>query len=112
MKLDQNSLNSVSVRNRCWKWNFTANFGVLSLGFDVKALTPQGLNGRPNYFGFLNNLMTLIICESLREIGEMTCVMSAWSSRGQTLKNKSCVQLWFSLVIRQNVQESPAGDQL
>ena len=71
MKLDQNSLNSVSVRNRCWKWNFTANFGVLSLGFDVKALIPQGLTGRPNYFGFLNNLMTLIICESLREIGEM-----------------------------------------
>ena len=43
MKLDQNSLNSVSVRNRCWKWNFTANFGVLPLGFDVKALIPQGL---------------------------------------------------------------------
>ena len=30
--------------------------------------------------------MTLIICESLREIGEMACVTSAWSSRGQTLK--------------------------
>ena len=29
--------------------------------------------------------MTLIICESLREIGEMACVTSAWSSRGQTL---------------------------
>ena len=86
MKLDQNSLNSVSVRNRCWKWNFTANFGVLSLGFDVKALISQGLTGRPNYFGFLNNLMTLIICESLREIGEMACVTSARSSRGQTLK--------------------------
>ena len=86
MKLDQNSLNSVSVRNRCWKWNFTANFGVLTLGFDLKVLIPQGLTGRPNYFGFLNNLMTLIICESLREIGEMACVTSAWSSRGQTLK--------------------------
>ena len=86
MKLDQNSLHSVSVRNLCWKWNFTANFGVLSLGFDVKALIPQGLTGRPNYFGLLNNLMTLIICESLREIGEMACVTSAWSSCGQTLR--------------------------
>ena len=74
------------MRNLCCKWNFRANFGVLSLGFDVKALIPQGLTGRPNYFGLLNNLMTLIICESLREIGEMACVTSAWSSRGQTLK--------------------------
>ena len=85
MKLEQNSLHSVSVRNLCCKWNFRANFGVLSLGLDVKALIPQGLTGRPNYFGLLNNLMTLIICESLREIGEMACVTSAWSSRGQTL---------------------------
>ena len=30
--------------------------------------------------------MTLIICESLREIGDMACVTSVWSSRGQTLK--------------------------
>ena len=52
----------------------------------MKALIPQGLTGRPNYFGLLNNLMTLIICESLREIGDMACVTSAWSSRGQTLK--------------------------
>ena len=52
----------------------------------MKALIPKGLTGRPNYFGLLNNLMTLIICESLREIGEMACVTSAWSSRGQTLK--------------------------
>ena len=51
----------------------------------MKALIPQGLTGRPNYFGLLNNLMTLINCESLREIGEMACVTSAWSSRGQTL---------------------------
>ena len=29
--------------------------------------------------------MTLIICESLREISEMACVTSAWSTRGQTL---------------------------
>ena len=47
----------------------------------MKALIPQGLTGRPNYFGFLNNLMTFIICESLREIGAMACVTSAWSSR-------------------------------
>ena len=51
----------------------------------MKALIPQGLTRRPNYFGLLNNLMTLINCESLREIGEMACVTSAWSSRGQTL---------------------------
>ena len=57
------------------------------MGFDVKALIPQGLTWRPNYAGLLNNLMTLIICQSLREIGEMTCVTSAWSSRGQTLKS-------------------------
>ena len=60
---------------------------MLSLGFDVKALIPQGSTGRPNYFGLLSNLMTLIICESLREIGEIACVTSAWSFRGQTLKN-------------------------
>ena len=74
------------MRSLCWKCNFRANFGVLPLGFDVKALVPQGFTGSPNYFGFLNNLMTLIICESLREIGEVACVTSAWSSRGQTLK--------------------------
>ena len=74
------------MRSLCWKCNFRANFGVLPQGFDVKALIPQGFTGSPNYFGFLNNLMTLIICESLREIGEVACVTSAWSSRGQTLK--------------------------
>ena len=73
------------MRSLCWKCNFRANFGVLPLGFDVIALIPQGFTGSPNYFGFLNNLMTLIICESLREIGEVACVTSAWSSRGQTL---------------------------
>ena len=51
----------------------------------MKALLPQGLTGSPNYFGLLNNLMTLIICESLKEIGEMACVTPAWSSSGQTL---------------------------
>ena len=75
------------MRNLYWKWNFRANFGVLSLGFDVKALIPQGLTGRPNYFGLWNNLMTLIICESLREISDMACVTSAWSSHGQTLNH-------------------------
>ena len=73
------------MRTLCWKCNFRAIFGVLPLGFNVKALIPQGITGSPNYFGFLNNLMTLIICESLREIGEVACVTSAWSSRGQTL---------------------------
>ena len=53
----------------------------------MKASIPQGLTGSPNYFGILNNLVTLIICESLREIGEMACVTSAWSSRGQTLNH-------------------------
>lgn len=51
----------------------------------MKALIPRGLTGGPNCFGLLNGLMTLIICGSLREIGEMACVTSAWSSRGQTL---------------------------
>ena len=57
-----------------------------ALGFDVKALVPQGLTGSTNYFGLMNDFMTLIICESLREIGEMACVTHVWSSRGQTLK--------------------------
>ena len=73
-----------------------ANFGVLSLGFDVKALVPQGLTGSPNYFGLLNNFMTLIICESLREIGEMACVTLAWSSLGQTLNSHTFMLYLFS----------------
>ena len=77
------------MKSLCWKCNFRANFGVLPLGFDVKVLIPQGFIGSPNYFGFLNNLMTLIICESLIEIGEVACVTSAWSSRGQTLNSRS-----------------------
>ena len=55
----------------------------------MKALLPQGLTGSLNYFGLLNNLMTLIICESLKEIGEMACVTPAWSSRGQTHKTNT-----------------------
>ena len=70
------------------KYNFRANFGVLSLGFDAKALVPQGLTGSPNYFGLLNNFMTLIICESLREISETACVTTTWSSRGRTLNTR------------------------
>ena len=50
------------------------------------ALIPQGLAGSPNYFGFLNNFVTLINCESLKEIGEIACVTPARSFRGQTLK--------------------------
>ena len=71
---------------------------VLPLGFDVKDLIPQGLTGSPNYFGLLNNLLTLIIRKRLREIGEMACVTSAWSSRGQTLNNSKCLTafIWTS----------------
>ena len=46
-------------------------------------LIPKGLAGSPNYFGFLNNLMTIISCGSSKEISEMTCVMPAWSSSKQ-----------------------------
>ena len=65
----------------------------------MKALVPQGLTGSPNYFGLLNNFMTLIICESLREIGEMACVTPAWSSRGQTLKSADLEDNFFSSVL-------------
>ena len=50
------------------------------------ALIPQELAGSPNYFRFLNNLVILINCESLKEIVEMVCVTLAWSFRGQALK--------------------------
>ena len=66
----------------------------------MKALVPQGLTGSPNYFGLLNNFMTLIICESLREIGEMACVTPARSSRGQTLNfTIRKVRCFFSLYL-------------
>ena len=48
------------------------------------ALILQGLAGSPNYFGLLNNLVTLINCESLKKIGEMAYVTPARFSRGQT----------------------------
>ena len=58
------------------------------MGFDEGALIPQGLAGSPNYFGFSNNLVTFINCESLKEIGEMACVTPAqcqriWTPPGQ-----------------------------
>ena len=43
-------------------------------------LIPQGLAGSPNHSGFLNNLLTLTNCESLKEIGEMAYFTPAWSS--------------------------------
>ena len=46
------------------------------------ALILQGLAGSPNYFGLLNNLVTLINCE--KKIGEMAYVTPARFSRGQT----------------------------
>ena len=52
---------------------------------NVGVLILQGLDGNPNYFGFLNNSLTLTNCESLKEISEMACVTPARSSRGQTL---------------------------
>ena len=68
-----------------WKCIFRVNSCPLPLGFDVDALIPQGLAGSLNFFGFLNNLVTLINYESLEEIGEMACVTPARASRGQTL---------------------------
>ena len=41
----------------CWcEWGIS----LVPQGFDVGALIPQGLAGSPNYFGFLNYLVTLI----------------------------------------------------
>ena len=48
------------------------------------ALILQAQAGCSSYFGFLNNLVTLANCLSLKEIGEMACVTPARSSRGQT----------------------------
>ena len=49
------------------------------------ALITPGLTGSPNYFGLMNNLVTLINCESLKEIDEIACVTPSRSSLGQTL---------------------------
>ena len=40
----------------------------------MRALIPQGSAGSLNRSGNLNNLVTLINCESLKEISEMACV--------------------------------------
>ena len=41
-------------------------------GFDVRAFIPQRLSRSPEYFEFVNNVLNLIICESLKETGGMT----------------------------------------
>ena len=82
-------MHSISVTEIRWKCIFRVNSCPSPLGFDVDALIPQGLAGSLNFFGFLNNLVTLINCQSLKEIGEMACVTPARSSRGHTL-NQSC----------------------
>ena len=62
----------------------------------MAALIPQGLAASPNHYGFFNNLLILINCESLKEIGEMACVTPARSSRGQTLDFSFPLQLELS----------------
>ena len=52
----------------------------------VTALISQGFVRNPDHFEFLDNSATLNICESVKEIGEMAFVTTAWSSRGQTVK--------------------------
>ena len=82
-------MHSLNARDLGWKCIFRANSSLLPQGFDVRVLIPQGLIGSPLNFGFLNNLLTFINCESLKEIGGMACVMPARSSRGQTLNSTS-----------------------
>ena len=41
-------------------------------GFDVGAFIPQRLSRSPEYFEFVNKVLNLIICESLKETGGMT----------------------------------------
>ena len=41
-------------------------------GFDVRAFIPQRLSRSPEYFEFVNKVLNLIICESLKETGGMT----------------------------------------
>ena len=45
-------------------------------GFDVRAFIPQRLSRSPEYFEFVNNVLNLIICESLKETGGMTSYMA------------------------------------
>ena len=78
------------MRETRLKCIFRADFSLLPQGFIVGAFISQGSAGSPNHSVFLNNLVTLTNCESLKEIGEMTCVTPAWSSRGQTYRNSFC----------------------
>ena len=55
--------------------------------------------------------MTLIICESLREIGEVACVTSAWSSRGQTLKTTAESKNSQAKKLRRRKRESKESGQ-
>ena len=70
-----------------WQYIFQANFSLLPQGFVVRALMPQEWAQSPKYSVFLNNLVSLINCESLKEIGEMACVTPVRSSRGQTYRS-------------------------
>ena len=74
------------MRETRWKCIFRAKF--LAQGFVVRALMPQGWVGSTNHSVFLNNLLvSLMYCESLKEISEMACVTPARSSRGQTYRS-------------------------
>ena len=66
---------------------FELNFSLLLQGFVVRVLMPQEWAQSPKHFVFLKNLVRLINCESLKEIGEMACVTPARSSRGQTYRS-------------------------
>ena len=66
---------------------------------NVGALILQGLDGNPNYFGFLNNSLTLTNCESLKEIGVMACVTPARPSREQTLNPLIHLYVYSVLVV-------------
>ena len=92
------------MRGTRFKCIFRADFSLLLQGFIVGAFISQESAGSPNYSVFLNNLVTLTNCESLKEIGEMACVTPAWSSRGQTCGSSfwgsisyfSFSALWFA----------------
>ena len=74
------------------------------------ALIPQGLSGNPNYCGFLNNLVTLINCESLKEIGEMACVTPTRSPLGQTHNsNKRFLTLMHLMPARNSLSYQLSG---
>ena len=70
-----------------WQYIFQANFSLLPHGFVVGVLIPLGYGGSPTHSVFLNNLVSLINCESLKEIGEMACFTPALSPRGQTYRS-------------------------